>query len=85
MVMSALESFIKGVDWGKLDVLVIDMPPGTGDKLLCDSEISWENGLVFPLSAAPSPLLLQTEPAETSPKLDELGAKRLEQFAWPCR
>lgn len=30
--MSALESFIKGVDWGKLDVLVIDMPPGTGEK-----------------------------------------------------
>ena len=34
MVMSALESFIKGVDWGKLDVLVIDMPPGTGKKAL---------------------------------------------------
>ena len=31
MVMSALESFIKGVEWGTLDVLVIDMPPGTGE------------------------------------------------------
>lgn len=32
MVMSALESFIRGVAWGDLDVLVIDMPPGTGQN-----------------------------------------------------
>jgi len=34
MVMSALESFIRNVDWGRLDVLVVDMPPGTGDAQL---------------------------------------------------
>lgn len=31
MVMSALERLTRGVSWGALDVLVIDMPPGTGD------------------------------------------------------
>lgn len=31
MVQSALTQLVKDVDWGDLDVLIIDMPPGTGD------------------------------------------------------
>ena len=34
MVMKALQQLLHDVDWGGLDVLVLDLPPGTGDTQL---------------------------------------------------
>jgi len=34
MVMKALQQLLHEVDWGGLDVLVLDLPPGTGDTQL---------------------------------------------------
>ncbi len=38
MVMSALQQLMRDVNWGELDVMIVDMPPGTGDAQLSMSQ-----------------------------------------------
>ncbi len=47
MVMGALEQMLSDVDWAPLDVLVIDMPPGTGDAQLTISQRTPLTGAVI--------------------------------------
>ena len=39
MKMSAIRQFIYDIEWGKLDYLVIDAPPGTGDEQMTVAQI----------------------------------------------
>ncbi len=55
MVHGALTQFMNQVDWGDLDYLLIDMPPGTGDAQLTISQTA-------PLSGA----IIVTTPQEVS-------------------
>lgn len=34
MIMKTVQQFVQNVKWGELDVLIIDLPPGTGDAQL---------------------------------------------------
>jgi len=47
MVTSALNQFLRDVEWGELDVLVIDMPPGTGDVQLTMAQNAPMSGAVI--------------------------------------
>ena len=47
--MKALQQLLHQVDWGHLDLLVIDMPPGTGDVQLTITQQIELNGNYYSL------------------------------------
>ena len=47
MVMSALTQMLREVEWGALDVMVADMPPGTGDAQLTMAQLVPLKGAVI--------------------------------------
>lgn len=46
MVMGAVEKMLRGTDWGRLHLLIVDMPPGTGDVQLTISQRAKLSGAV---------------------------------------
>ena len=46
MLHKAVEQFLKDVDWGELDYLLVDMPPGTGDVQLSLAKLVTLTGAV---------------------------------------
>jgi ATP-binding protein involved in chromosome partitioning len=47
MVMKAVEQLLRDVAWGELDVLVVDLPPGTGDAQLTLAQKAQLHGAVI--------------------------------------
>lgn len=47
MVMKALQQLLWDVEWGDLDVLVMDLPPGTGDTQLTITQQVVLDGRLF--------------------------------------
>ncbi|MDP9250563.1 MAG: Mrp/NBP35 family ATP-binding protein [Chloroflexota bacterium] len=55
LIHSAIQQFLRDVEWGELDYLVVDLPPGTGDAALSISQL-------IPLTGA----VVVTTPQEVS-------------------
>jgi ATP-binding protein involved in chromosome partitioning len=47
MLNSAIQQFLEDVEWGELDYLIIDLPPGTGDASLSLAQILPLSGVVI--------------------------------------
>ena len=46
MVMKTIQQFAHNVAWGKLDLMLIDLPPGTGDAQLSLAQVVPLNGVI---------------------------------------
>jgi len=50
MLHSAIKQFIEDVDWGELDYLIVDLPPGTGDAQISLSQsLPLDGGIIVTL------------------------------------
>ncbi len=47
MIHTAIQQFLRDVEWGQLDYLIFDMPPGTGDAQLSLSQVIPLSGVVM--------------------------------------
>jgi ATP-binding protein involved in chromosome partitioning len=47
MVMKAVEQLLRDVEWGELEILIVDLPPGTGDAQLTLSQKAPLSGAVI--------------------------------------
>ncbi len=72
MVSKYLRMFILEVDWGKLDYLILDLPPGTGDTQLTLAQS-------FPLTGA----VIVSTPQDVSLKIARRGIRMMEQVKVP--
>lgn len=59
MVVKALQQLLHEVDWGGLDRLVLDLPPGTGDTQLTIAQQVVLDG-AFPLQPSPESIISTT-------------------------
>ena len=65
-----LVSFLNAVDWGELDFLVIDLPPGTADVPLSAMQLSALDGLVLVSAPTKESLLDTARACNMAKKLD---------------
>ena len=72
MVTKYLQMFVAGVAWGKLDYLLLDLPPGTGDTQLTLAQST-------PLSGA----IIVTTPQDVSLNIARRGLRMFEKVQVP--
>tara|TARA_B110000305_G_C19434247_1_gene637948 strand:+ start:627 stop:1673 length:1047 start_codon:yes stop_codon:yes gene_type:complete len=72
MIMKTIQQFVNDVKWGDLEVLVVDLPPGTGDAHLSLTQ-------TIPLDGA----VVVTTPQKAAVNVAKRGARMFEKVSVP--
>jgi len=70
MLHKAIRQFLEDVDWGELDYLLIDLPPGTGDVAMTLAQLLPQAQFVIVTTPQPAAQKVAARAAETAQKFD---------------
>ena len=72
MLHKAIRQFLEDVDWGELDYLLIDLPPGTGDVSMTLAQLlpRWRKQFVIVMTPQPAAQNVVKRAAETAQRFD---------------
>jgi ATP-binding protein involved in chromosome partitioning len=70
MLHKAIRQFLEDVDWGELDYLLIDLPPGTGDVSMTLAQLLPQAKFVLVTTPQPAAQKVAARAAETAQKFD---------------
>src|SRR5437588_7239071 len=66
MLHKAIRQFLEDVDWGELDYLLIDLPPGTGDVSMTLAQLLPQARFLVVTTPQPAAQNVAKRPAETA-------------------
>ncbi len=70
MLHKAIQQFLEDVDWGELDYLLIDLPPGTGDVSMTLAQLLPQAKMLLVTTPQPAAQLVARRAAEMASKFD---------------
>jgi ATP-binding protein involved in chromosome partitioning len=70
MLHKAIRQFLEDVDWGELDYLLIDLPPGTGDVSMTLAQLLPQAKFVIVTTPQPAAQKVASRAAETAQRFD---------------
>jgi ATP-binding protein involved in chromosome partitioning len=70
MLHKAIRQFLEDVDWGELDYLLIDLPPGTGDVSMTLAQLLPQAKFVIVTTPQPAAQKVAKRAAETAQRFD---------------
>jgi ATP-binding protein involved in chromosome partitioning len=70
MLHKAIQQFLEDVDWGELDYLLVDLPPGTGDVSMTLAQLLPQAKIVIVTTPQPAAQKVAHRAAEMAGKFD---------------